>query len=82
MNTYKVTATTANNDVEAEIMEANTPEEAAFLLGVQFGVQSAMGRLDIFELADHLLGWGPKEAADHYADSVRESLGSLDVEQI
>lgn len=80
MNGYKVTSTTTNGDVETELIDAPGPIEAAFLLGVEFGVGSTFRSPEIFELSKAM--FGPVGATRSFADSVRKNLDSMVVEEV
>lgn len=81
MSTYKITSTTTHGNIEAELIEAGTAIEAAFLMGVQFGVQSAIARPDAFEFG-MLIYKTPKKASEFFVESVRVNLASLEVEEV
>lgn len=79
MTKYQLTVNVQSGDVEKASIEADTTQEAAFLLGAQFGMTAAL-RDRLYAASAKIVGID--ETVDLFVDSAQESITSVEIQAV
>lgn len=79
MTKYELTVNVRSGDVEVASISANNAEEAAFLLGAQFGMTAAL-RDRLYAMSSGILG--VDKIVDTFVESAQESITSVNIKTV
>lgn len=79
MTKYRLTVDIKSGDVEKASIEADTTQEAAFLLGAQFGMTAAL-RDRLYAVSAKIVGID--ETVDTFVESAQDSITSVSIKAV